>query len=131
MKNSILLFAFLLLSANCFANLNLVCEWKTTTNLKSGEISATSGSGSYHITELKNKEVVIKKDGLSANFSGFMNDAEISGNVTYKMPGLEKPVYETIRINRYTGVIEATYSIGQEDQGLLHIGSCSQSSKKF
>lgn len=125
-------FSFLLLlSFNSYANLRLACEAKNTINLETNEFGLTSGVDYYEVKELRHKKVTIKKDGLGVPFSGLMDEGSIQGKVSYNLPGFEKTFYQTIAINRYTGEIKTTFSIGQETGGLLHTGKCSEALKKF
>ncbi len=121
----------LLLSFNSYANLRLICEAKNTINLETNEFGLSSGIDYYEVTELKNKKVTIKKDGLGVPFVGLMDEASIQGKVTYNLSGFEKTFYQTLSINRYTGEIKSTFSIGQESGGLLHTGKCTEAFKKF
>ena len=121
----------LLLSFNSYANLRLICEAKNTINLETNEFGLSSGLDYYEVTELKDKKVTIKKDGLGVPFVGLMDEASIQGKVTYNLSGFEKTFYQTLSINRYTGEIKSTFSIGQESRGLLHTGKCTEAFKKF
>ena len=125
----ILLFSQITMADTNKSSIFLECEIKSTINIKSGEYSETSGRYLIQVSS-RNGVTSIKKEGLGAILKGKISESEIYGEVIYTIQN--KPYFQSIRINRYTGAIEDVFSIGTDtSDGLMHQGTCKTAQKKF
>jgi S1-C subfamily serine protease len=105
----------------------LICKYSHTIEAD-GRISKSSGENLVTVNYTDDGDATIKKQDLGAEFLGKISDEEIYGETTYKIS--ELTLYQTLRINRYTGAFEVTYKTMGSEGGLIHCGICEPITKK-
>jgi hypothetical protein len=122
---SVLIFAAFLgasIHASAAENtIRLICKYSHTID-DQGKSSGTSGEDLITVKYSSNGKAVIKKQDLGAEFTGTVNEEQISGETRYKMQ--DSVFHQTLLINRYTGTFEITFGIEGKNGGLIHYGKC-------
>ncbi len=99
--------------------IRLICKYSHTID-DQGTQSATSGETLFTVVSLRDSRITVQKQGLGAQFSGTMTDAELSADVSYEIGDIRHA--ESLTINRFTGALQIILRIGKG--GLVQIGSC-------
>jgi hypothetical protein len=105
----------------------LECTYQSTVILKDGSMSKTAGTKLLTIKRIKDTQIILFKEGLGAEFRGTISESEIFADTAFQIDNLS--VKENFKINRYTGQFENSFYIGSG--GLMHLGECSSSQRKF
>jgi hypothetical protein len=87
----------------------------------------TSGVDHIQISEKPDGSFEIIRNNLE-RYTGTASESHYKGLMEYHFSGLV--MTETISINRYTGLLEINLK-SKSNAGLMHLGTCKISSKKF
>ena len=106
--------------------LRLVCQYMQAMD-KDGKVTDTGGERLFTVAFDRDGVAEIRKEGLNHPFKGKVSDNEIRGAVSYVVD--DKPIEETITIDRVKGWFSATYgSPGRS--GLFFSGECRNAPQK-
>jgi hypothetical protein len=108
--------------------LRVICTLSHTID-QNGESSSTSGEYLVTITASESSEITIKKSDSDVLFNGKVTEEEIYGETRYKLQN--SSIFETILINRYTGVLTSTFQAEGKKGGLIHYGKCRPAKEKL
>ncbi|WP_315648155.1 hypothetical protein [Roseateles aquae] len=74
----------------------------------------------FTVLRLGDSKIAVQKQGLGAQFTGTMTEAELSADVSYEIGNSRYA--ESLTINRFTGELQTTIRVGKG--GLIHFGTC-------
>ena len=108
--------------------IRLICKYSHTID-DQGKSSDTSGEDLITVKYSSDGKAIIKKQDLGAEFTGTVNEEQISGETRYKIQ--DSIFHQTLLINRYTGAFEITFGVEGKKAGLIHYGNCKPALKKL